>query len=76
MARLVGEYGTGIAVMIGLNATFNPIAPGYSKQSRPPRDPKMRQVMAKLKNVETFGVVGCYPPGVLGWKIVPPFVVE
>ena len=77
-ARLMREYGPGVMFAIGLTAVFEQFIPPHERQrarSDHPlqKDPKGRQLMAKLSTVERFGVAGCYLPGILGWGAVPPF---
>ena len=77
-ARFLREYGPGVAFALGLNMLFEQMIPPDQRQralSDNPlhRDPKVRQVLAKMSTVERFGVVGCYLPGILGWGAVPPF---
>jgi hypothetical protein len=77
-ARLIREYGPGVALVLGFSKMLEAMIPPEQRQrelSQNPlyRDPKGRQLIGKMSTVERLGVAGCYLPGVLGWWAVPPF---
>jgi hypothetical protein len=63
--RLLREYGP-TAFEVGLGTMF------AGKQYQPKTE-AARRLVRKLETLEPFGVFGCYPPAVLGWRAVPPF---
>jgi hypothetical protein len=77
-ARLLREYGPGVAFAIGLTAVVTQFTAPQDREraladSPLGRDPKGRQLLAKMSTVDRFGVIGCYLPGIFGWGSVPPF---
>lgn len=72
--RLLQDYGVaaiGVSMKLGFEALLGDGRPGSPSLGR--SSPEEREILAKTQTLDNFGVIGCYPPAVLGWKVIPPY---
>ena len=55
---------------VGFAPDYLDALPGSSGYG--PHSPQDREITAKSETLERFGIVGCYVPAVLGWRVIPP----